>query len=72
MDSLDFDLGKQTENTFMKWKVLNTVYLENLRSSLSVIMIEPLLNECFFRAPYVGQLGLRGAYIRSNSKNDQC
>ena len=42
----------------MKWKVFEHSILENLRSSLSVIRIEPLLNECFFSAPYVDQLGL--------------
>lgn len=40
---------------------MNTVYVENL----SVIMIGLLLNERFFRASYVDQLGLGGAYIRT-------
>lgn len=57
----------------MKWKVFEHSVLENLRSSLSVVRVEPLLNECFFSAPDVDQLGLGGAYMRSSgSKNDQC
>lgn len=57
----------------MNWKVFEHSVLENLRSSLSVVRVEPLLNECFFSAPDVDQLGLGGAYMRSSgSKNDQC
>lgn len=31
MDSLDFDLSKQTENTFMKWKVFEHNILGELK-----------------------------------------